>query len=170
MRLCVRCSTRGYDRPAERSLPLTGEASCATCYRFVFGPRDIVGREFETIVSQMGVTLSTLRYQTGVKSHELRDALGASPNQVADYLHGRRPPNLKRLLILCHLFGVRPDELLGYAGGRSKPEELTQALEEVQTLKAENRKLREDIDRMSAPYDRADFPHPAPYLPGNPSR
>lgn len=57
--------------------------------------------------------LRILRQQYGLTQSELAKQLGVSTSTIGMYEQGRREPDHKTLLIICKLFGISTDYLLG---------------------------------------------------------
>jgi len=57
--------------------------------------------------------LKILRQQYGLTQSELAKQLGVSTSTIGMYEQGRREPDHKTLLIICKLFGISTDYLLG---------------------------------------------------------
>ena len=57
--------------------------------------------------------LRILRQQYGLTQSELAKQLGGSTSTIGMYEQGRREPDHKTLLIICKLFGISTDYLLG---------------------------------------------------------
>lgn len=57
--------------------------------------------------------LKILRQQYGLTQSELAKQLGVSTSTIGMYEQGRREPDHKTLLVICKLFGISTDYLLG---------------------------------------------------------
>ena len=61
-----------------------------------------------------GEKITALRKQAGLSQEALAEKLGVSRQAVGKWEKGEAQPELSKLLALCDLFGVTPDQLLGY--------------------------------------------------------
>ena len=58
--------------------------------------------------------LSALRKQNGLSQETLAEKLGVSRQAVSKWENGEAMPELSKLEVICQLFGVTPNELMGY--------------------------------------------------------
>lgn len=61
-----------------------------------------------------GEKLSALRKQNGFSQETLAERLGVSRQAVSKWERNEAQPELSKILALCELFEVTPNELLGY--------------------------------------------------------
>ena len=61
----------------------------------------------------LGARISALRRKQGLTQAQLGQALGVSASAVGMYEQGRREPDRKTLMKICHFFDVTADYFLG---------------------------------------------------------
>ena len=61
-----------------------------------------------------GKRLKFLRKSCGMTQTQLAQKIGMSTSTIGMYEQGRREPGLDIMFKLCYIFGVAPNELLGY--------------------------------------------------------
>jgi len=73
-----------------------------------------VTTEVTTKISGFGLRLLNARKAAGMSLVEVGKRFGSSHSRIANWEKGLATPSLKCFLILCRLYGVTPDELLGF--------------------------------------------------------
>lgn len=62
-----------------------------------------------------GQCLRTARIRRGLTMDQVSAATGIRKNSISNYEHERDQPPYPRLAALCRLYGVTPDQVLGFA-------------------------------------------------------
>lgn len=62
-----------------------------------------------------GQNLRTARTRRGLTMDQVMAATGIRKNSISNYEHERDQPPYARLTALCRLYGVTPDQILGFA-------------------------------------------------------
>ncbi len=57
--------------------------------------------------------LKTIRKDCNMTQREVYEKINMSPNGYASYEQGRTEPNIETIKLLCKIFGVSADTLLG---------------------------------------------------------
>lgn len=69
---------------------------------------------------KFGERLSVLRKQNALSQETLAEQLGVSRQAVSKWENGEAMPELSKLELLCRIFGVSPNYLMGYEEGREE--------------------------------------------------
>lgn len=74
--------------------------------------------EMKFIKSQnvVGSNMASARERAGYTQQQIADALGVSEKTIRNYESGRRVPDVLQLRLMCVIFGVSSDRLLGLVG------------------------------------------------------
>lgn len=84
-------------------------------------------------LNNLGSSIAKLRKKSDITQDQLAEQLGVSVSAVSQWENGRTMPDISAIPVLCHIFNVTSDELLGI--DREKDEE------EIKRINAEANKL-----------------------------
>ncbi|MBQ5933925.1 MAG: helix-turn-helix transcriptional regulator [Lachnospiraceae bacterium] len=84
-------------------------------------------------LNNLGSNIAGLRKKSDITQDQLAEQLGVSVSAVSQWENGRTMPDISAIPVLCHIFNVTSDELLGI--DREKDEE------EIKRINAEANKL-----------------------------
>lgn len=65
-------------------------------------------------INKLGEKLKYYLTLKGWSQQQLADKLGTTQQCISRWINGSREPSLDDILILCHIFGEDPGELLGF--------------------------------------------------------
>lgn len=97
---------------------------------------------------QIGMLITELRMEKGMKQKQLSAMLNMSPGNLSNYEHGVYWPTLDTLCKLADLFDVSTDFLLGRTDYRCPPEVFTKCTSPDHTMRHIINTLR-DLDTAS---------------------
>lgn len=69
----------------------------------------------------MAETIKMYRSKTKLSQLELGKALGVTAQAVSKWECGTSEPNSETILKMCEMFGITPDEMLGFESGKQPP-------------------------------------------------
>ncbi len=69
--------------------------------------------EYNNRMEEFNSSLKRIRITRGYTQKQISDALNVSLNCYASWEQGRTEPPISKIKILCEIFGVTSDELLG---------------------------------------------------------
>ncbi|MBR3483347.1 MAG: helix-turn-helix domain-containing protein, partial [Lachnospiraceae bacterium] len=72
-------------------------------------------------LNNLGSNIAGLRKKSDITQDQLAEQLGVSVSAVSQWENGRTMPDISAIPVLCHIFNVSSDELLGI--DREKDEE-----------------------------------------------
>ena len=101
-------------------------------------------------MKSFGMTLSSLRRETGLSQRQAASNLGVSQALLSHYENGAREPKLEFVVKACDYYGVTADYILGRSSERGErtlalAEALKDAVYELQNMKSSGDAL---LDRL----------------------
>ena len=94
-------------------------------------------------LNTLGSTILNLRKKSDITQDQLAEQLGVSVSAVSQWENGRTMPDISAIPVLCHIFNVSSDELLGIDREKDEEEikrindEANRLLDRAHTAKAE---------------------------------
>jgi transcriptional regulator with XRE-family HTH domain len=64
---------------------------------------------------KVGANIRYHRMKLGLSTRELAEKLGVQQPNITQMENDQRQPDLDKVVKMCRIFGITPDELLGYA-------------------------------------------------------